>query len=489
MKYSKPKRIFIVFIIVFLAIFNYIDRAILVPNSDYILMDLLGISKVDAMERTVLINGLHTAFKWTAAGFTILYGYLNDKMSRKKVLFYGCMAYGAFSLLNVIVGAYWHLVILQICTAVAIGASLPTSYSILSDMYPQKNRGRIFGIFGISTVLGDILGNLMISVVFPASESDPASWRWPFLLVGIITIALAVVIMFVVDEPKRGAMESHLSKVLDEESITYSYKIQKEDLVKVWENKSNRWLILNFVDNITGGYMLATAIPWLKEHGADATVAGILILIPALAILCGTLFFGWLGDKLFKRNKKGRVLTCIICVVVSFSILPIAASRQFDLTGLDLGDALTSPQFLGTIILFMLFFFFNNGIGPHWHATIIDVNPVEQRGSMMSIAIFFEELGEGLGILVGAIIHDALFATFGVSMPYSFTWGLLTIALIGGFIFWIPLYKNVDKDIARVEELNKRRARKLKEELAKKKGNIPEDMETTADGAASPVNG
>ena len=127
-----------------------------------------------------------------------------------------------------------------------------------------------------------------------------SNWRMPFLVCGAISLVLTILIFFVVKEPKRGANESELKDLLSQEAISYSYRIRKEDLKEVWSNKTNRWLIGNFIDNIAGGFILATAIDWLRtEHDAAPEVAGMLVLIPALAIMVGTLFWGVIGDKWF----------------------------------------------------------------------------------------------------------------------------------------------------------------------------------------------
>jgi MFS transporter, Spinster family, sphingosine-1-phosphate transporter len=458
---KKFLKIFAVFLIVALAVFNYVNRAILVPNARYILMDLYNYTAVEVDTELVKITNLHTIFKWSAAACTILYGYLNDKFQRKRILSVGALIYGICALLTAYVQSYSQLVLMQILTAMAIGASLPTSYSILSDMYPPGKRGKIFGVFGLSTIFGDIFGNLMVSLVFPATLDNLANWRQPFLVCGAISLVLTVLIIIFVQEPKRGSNEDSLKELLTDESIEYSHRIKKEDLKDVWKNKSNRWLILNFIDNITGGFILATAIDWLRqEHGAEPEVAGMLVLIPALAIIGGTLFWGIIGDKWFKRDKAGRVIVCIICLSISSIFLPIAVSRPFDLTGLDLGQTLANAQFQFAFAIFFIFFFFNNGIGPGWNATIIDINKVEVRGSILSVATFFEEFGEGLGILIGGLVYRIL-AQNNITTPYGTTYLWLTVFLVLGVVMWIPLYKNVRSDIAKVEEYNKNRALEL----------------------------
>lgn len=461
MTQNRFLRIFTIFLIVFLAIFNYIDRAILVPNGQYILMDLLGYSALEAMQNTSMITTLHTIFKWTAAAFTILYGYLNDKYPRKYILAIGTLTFGICSIITANVASYSQLVALQMITAVCIGASLPTSYSILSDLSPPKNRGKTFGIFGISTILGDLIGNLLISLVYPATESNLANWRPPFLIVGGISITLTILLIILVKEPKRGGQEDALREVLSNESIEYSYRIRKEDLKEVYKNKTNFWLIMNFVDNIFGGYILANAIPWLRtEHYAAPEVAGILVIVPATAILLGTLFWGAIGDIWFKKDKAARVKVSILCLTVSLAVFPLAVLKSFNLQGKDLGQTFADPDFGIAFAIFWIFFFFNNGIGPNWHAIIIDANRVEHRGSMLSVATFFEEFGEGLGLLIGGVFHDLVLVN-GSATPYQDTFLLLTIFTFLGILMWLPLVKTIRKDIEAVDAVNVQRAQEL----------------------------
>jgi MFS family permease len=468
-KKSVLRTIALLFII-FIAIFNYVDRAILTPNAKFILMDLLQFTESQADANTKMIDNLHAIFKWTAAGFTILYGWFNDKYPRKLILTLGALAFGVFSILTSFIQSYTGLVLCQICTGISIGASLPTSFSLLSDLYPTENRSRVFGLFGMSAVLGDVFGNLMVGLIFPvdtgAIPGNPANyvfvnWRIPFLIVGFITIIAAILLFIIVKEPQRGVQEAYLKEMITEESIEYSYRIQKQDLKEIWNTKTNFWLIINLLDNFFGGYMIAKAIPWLmSEHGASSEVAGMLIIIPAVGILLGTVFWGWVGDKWFIKDKAGRVKAMLVCVIVGTILIPVATTMPFDLTGKDLGQALGDGQFLFAFSLFFIFFFFDNGIYPNWHSTIVDANRVEVRGSILSIAIFFEEIGEALGFVLGSAIHDALVLS-GSPTPYQTAFLLLMLSLVGGFFLFLPLLKSIKIDIARVEAFNKAKVEQL----------------------------
>ncbi|MFX0098113.1 MAG: hypothetical protein ACFFCS_00930 [Candidatus Hodarchaeota archaeon] len=51
----------------------------------------------------------------------------------------------------------------------------------------------------------------------------------------------------------------------------------------------------------------------------------------------------------------------------------------------------------------------------------------------------------------------------GIGIPYGTTWIILTVFIIAGVLLWLPLYRNIKKDIARVDEYNKKIAEKIKD--------------------------
>ena len=73
-------------------------------------------------------------------------------------------------------------------------------YSVLGDLYPAKHRPAIAAVVTTGTGLGMGIGQIIAGNV--------SSWRLPFLLVAIPGLLCSIVMLFCVEDPKRGAKEA-----------------------------------------------------------------------------------------------------------------------------------------------------------------------------------------------------------------------------------------------------------------------------------------
>ena len=115
-----------------------------------------------------------------------------------------------------------------------------------------------------------------------------------------------------------------------------------------------------------------------------------------------------------------------------------------------MGEVLSNSMFLISIIMVGLFFFIDSFIGPNWYSTIMDVNLPEHRGTMLSVANLVDAVGAGIGPWIGGL----LYLWFG---SYQLAFILASVINIAGFILWIPMFRNIRKDIQDVEDILKKR--------------------------------
>jgi len=431
---ENPRFMSIISILVILvvSVFNFMDRSLLPPNYNLIMVEF---SKTEPE-----VGLISTLFMITAAICTVIFGFLNDRVNRKWLLFGGAIYYSVTSILVGYAPSYEFLMLFKILTGIGIGVVLPVSYSIITDMFRTTARSRVFSVFGVALTLGGAFGTII-----SGNFGEAGNWRTPFILIGFINLAVAISVVFL-KNPKRGAKEEILEAKI-QEGLEYSYKIQWKDLRYIYTRKSNFFLIINFIDNIPGGIIAAWAITWLvEERGLPKDVASTLFLIASAFSLAGSIVGGIIGDWWFKKDKRSRVGISMFAMILEVPFLIAFVSVKFSFMGSPtISEVLGNSRFLISIFMVGVFFFVDSLIGPNWYSTIMDVNLPEHRGTMLSVANLVDAVGAGIGPWIGGL----LFRWLG---SYQLAFIFASVINIAGFIFWIPMFINIRKDIKNVEE-------------------------------------
>ncbi|MHA1746785.1 MAG: MFS transporter [Promethearchaeota archaeon] len=389
----------------------------------------------------------------TMAGAGVIMGYFGDKIRRMQVAAIGSTITSIFTLLSGFTNSYPQLFICQIGVSLGLGAIVPIMASIIADLFPQDKRGRAFGGLSIiTTVLGELGGFIIALILFPGN------WRITYYIMGGLAAIISPILYFT-KEPQRGAQEEALKAVYQEDpTLSYSYKIKREDLKYLWKRKTNIYLILNFVDNIPGAVFATYAISWLMfDHNAseDSAFTGLIIVV--LGIFIGTIVFGRIGDKRYKRDKNIRVKLGTILSMASAPFILIGINLKWELA--DDASLLSNPIGFTAVLLLSLGLLIDGGIYPNWLSSITDVNLPEHRSTMISLGNFFDACGRALGAFIGGYLIDHF------NYPFAMTFASLFTIL--SFVWWIPSLKTYKKDYDDVQRVIQERA----EALAKTCGN------------------
>ena len=138
-----------------------------------------------------LYSWVFSAFVLTQTAMTVVFGKLADVYGRKPVMLIGL---GIFMLGSVLAGFAWSMPAMigaRLVQGVGAGAVLPSALTIVSDLYPANERGKVQGylasVWAVSSVIGPIVGGLIIRQF---------SWAWIFWI--NVPIGLAAAIGFIV---------------------------------------------------------------------------------------------------------------------------------------------------------------------------------------------------------------------------------------------------------------------------------------------------
>jgi EmrB/QacA subfamily drug resistance transporter len=161
-----------------------------------------------------------TAYMLTSTVSVPIYGKLSDQYGRKGILILGVVTFLAGSVLCGLAGEFGELPLigdgmmqLVVCRAIqglGAGALMTVSFAIMADLYPPRERGRLFGVFGsvfgIATVVGPFIGGFLTDHgTFQFLGHEVAGWRWVFYVNLPLGLLALFMIMFRMPVLRHGA--------------------------------------------------------------------------------------------------------------------------------------------------------------------------------------------------------------------------------------------------------------------------------------------
>jgi EmrB/QacA subfamily drug resistance transporter len=371
-----------------------------------------------------LYTWVFSSFLLTQTAMTVVFGKLADLYGRKRVMLVGI---GIFLFGSVLAGAAWSMasmVAFRLVQGVGAGAMQPVAMTIIADLFPGRERGKVQGwlasIWATSAVLGPLVGSLIIHSV---------SWSWVFWInipVGIA--ATAGFVLFLQEENKR---EERSIDALGAALFTASIAALMVALTQLGNGHESQglWAALLFI--------LSTALfVWQERRAADPMVsfalwrrrpvaaANAAMALASMALMGLTTFLPMYVQGVMHRSPvvAGLTLTMMLLgwpagATISARTFPVFGLRPIMVFGsaiIPVGalafvflDETSSPIQAGIGSLVMGF-----GMGLLSIACLVlvqEIVDVRQRGSATAANMFARNLGSTLGAaLLGAVLNLGL---------------------------------------------------------------------------------
>jgi len=375
------------------------DNLVLAPNID-------AIEKEFGVDDAAIGN-ISAIFMVIGAAASLVWGYLGDKGSRKKLFFLSVVIGAVPCVLTALAQNYTQFFIIRVLTGFGIGASYPTAFSLVADLFEDKDRVRVAAFLAASVGFGTVLGTLV-------GGYGGAAWGWrvPFVVVGLPNFILAGIFWFLVKDPPRGMSEEGL-KDLIAEGYVYPRTIRLSDYRRLFTVKTNLLLFLQgLAGSIPWGAIPLFLVAYLgRVRGLDLNAATTVFLFFGVGTILGILAGGLAGGALYRRSPALVPILSGISTLVGtvLAVVFFAASwvqGYWVMVGLGFLTATCASL-----------------TGPNVQAMVMNVNVPENRGAIFSVFNLTDCLGTGIGRFVGGLLAQLL--TIGPA---------LTVASL----FWLP---------------------------------------------------
>lgn len=381
--------------------FNFLDRQILSLLAEPVKKDLhLSDSQLG------LLTGVTFALFYTLFGLPI--ARLADRSNRVRIVALACTVWSLFSAGCGLAGGFLQLAAARIGVGVGEAGGTTPSYAIISDYFPPERRGAALAIYSLGVPFGTAIG-----AALGGGVAVHYGWRAAFFAVGLPGVLIALLILAVVREPVRGALDAR-SAVPEAEPAHLG-----EVIAMFFRDPVLRWTALGTGLFAFVGYGMLNWTPAFlmrHQHMTLAQLSGAYSLCVGGAMALGTWVSGWLADRLSTRRPRAYALIPLWGALLTApfaAVAFLAPSWQLSLV------CLTATSCFGILYLAPAL------------AVVQNTVPPRARSTSAAILLFVLNLiGLGGGPVFVGVLSDAFKATHGVDALKLALLGLLPVLLL-----------------------------------------------------------
>ena len=382
-------RAYVLFILVLVYTFNFIDRQIVGILAIPIKADL-GLTD----GQLGLMGGLAFALFYTGLGIPV--AMLADRFSRTWIITTALVIWSGMTAVSGLANNFWQLFAARLGVGIGEAGGVAPAYSLIADYFPPGRRARALSVYSFGIPIGSAIG-----IVFGGIIASMVSWRAAFFVVGFAGILLAPIFRMTVREPPRGRYDRKR-----QDAAAPGLRLILRTLV----GKPSFWLLsvgASFSSMMRYGVFFGLPSFFVRSYNLTLLNAslfyGAVLLLGGLA---GIWAGGWLGDRFGQdqRSQYARIPAYAFIASVPFYLL-----------------AILSPTL--TLAFFVLLV--PTALGLVWLGPVIStiqhlVRP-DMRATASAIFLFINNLiGIGLGTYAIGALSDLLAAQFGdESLRYS----------------------------------------------------------------------
>jgi MFS family permease len=391
----------------------------------------------------------------------LLFGWLTDRLGRKKLFFVTLSVYLAATAATACSWNLWSFAFFRFLTGAGIGGEYTAINSAIQELTPARYRGRIDLLINGSFWIGAALGAAASLVLLDPAIVDPEiGWRAAFLIGASMALVVFVMRLWIPESP-RWLMTHHRAGEAEAIVATIEERLRRDgrpiasDPAPRVRLRGRRFTPLAEAARALIVVNRRRALVGLTLMAAQAFFYNAIFFTYALIL---TDFFGipadhvgwyllpfaagnFLGPALLGRlfDTIGRIP--MISATYALSGVLLAVSGYLFMIGVTSAATQT--------IAWMVIFFFASAAASSAYLTVSETFPLEIRA--LAIALFFA-IGTGIGGVIGPLLFGALIDTgsrASVFGGYLLGAALMIVAAAVELRFGIAAERRSLEDVAR----------------------------------------
>ncbi len=358
-----------------------------------------------------------------------IWGVLYDRYARPKLLALASFIWGSTTWLSALAPNF--TVFFTRASTGVDDSAYPGLYSLVADYFPPERRGRVYGLLQMAQPLGYLIG-----MVLAFTLGQHIGWRPLFYLTGALGLLMALLIWRGVPEMPRGRAEPEFADLSEVPLFAFSWSALRTVL-----RRRTMWFI--FAQGFAGVFPWNVLTYFFFDYLASERGYGpgqVLGIMGGVVILLsgGYTLGGYLGDRWFRHNVRGRLFTSLFGILLGMLLL---------------GTALRLPTTHSSlfVLLVLLTAVFMPFAAPNVLATIYDVTLPEVRSTAQAVEYFIENLGAATAPALAGWLADRTSLGFALFVVVVAAWSVCAVLYLGTLT-------TIHADIGALREEMRRRA-------------------------------
>ena len=399
---------YVLVLLTIMTTFAHLDRHLIVILQEAIKKDL---SLSDT--QLGLLTGAAFALSYTLMGIPV--AQLADRYNRKKIISLALAFWSAVTAVTGFANSYLQIFLARVGVGLGETGSGPPAISMIADYFPTSERGKAYGIRGMGTAFGLLLGFSLGGLL-----EEQYGWRTAFWVVGTPGILFALLFYFTIREPIRGQLDQRTEETGKEKApgmlAVFKYMLSKKTII---------FMVLGASIHLTVGLGMGNWMPSFlaRIHGMGTAEIGVwLALLSGVGGAIGVFSGGYLADKLSVRDIRWYFWVPMIAFIISapFSIAMLFSENKMPTLLLFAIPATLSSFFLGPCIAMMQ-----------------DMVEIKMRATASAtFSILMALIGGAMGPLLVGSLSDYFEPTYGQEAIRNALFWLMFLEILAIWFFY-----------------------------------------------------
>jgi sugar phosphate permease len=308
---------------------NYLDRSTL-SIANVLIRQELGLSIAD-------MGLLLSAFLWAYAFAQLPGGALVDRVGPHRLLAAGLALWSLAQAAAGFVATFWQFSIARVFLGLGEAPMFSSAVRVVRDWYNVRDRGLPTGIWNCTSSLGPAIAPPILTALMLAF-----GWRWMFVIMGIVGIAVATVWFLAYRDPTETQFSENERHYLTEgEEPRTQRPVSLSEWLGLFRFRTTWGLVIGFFGVVYMGWLYLAWLPGYLELQRHMSIpkTGIVAAIPFAFGVLGSIAGGWIADWLMRRgfspvnSRKapviigllGMVVFTVVAAVTPSDVLAVAA--------------------------------------------------------------------------------------------------------------------------------------------------------------------